>query len=98
VVDDQLDLQAVLGVLHDRGVVHVLLEGGPTVAMSFVHAELVDRIVGYVAPVLIGGGGFPALGGEGAPSIDKAWPFRIDEVTQVGDDLRIVARPAAGQD
>ena len=58
-----------LGVLHDRGVVHVLLEGGPTVAMSFVHAGLIDRVIGYIAPVLIGGGGLAALGGEGAPSI-----------------------------
>jgi diaminohydroxyphosphoribosylaminopyrimidine deaminase/5-amino-6-(5-phosphoribosylamino)uracil reductase len=92
VVDGRLDPHAVLGVLHDRGIVHVLLEGGPTVAMSFVQAELVDRVVGYIAPILIGGGGLPALGGEGAPSIDKAWPFRVDEVTRLGNDLRIVAR------
>jgi diaminohydroxyphosphoribosylaminopyrimidine deaminase/5-amino-6-(5-phosphoribosylamino)uracil reductase len=92
VVNDRLDPHAVLGVLHDRGIVHLLLEGGPTVAMSFVDADLVDRIVGYIAPVLIGGGGLPALGGEGAPSIDKAWSYRIDDVTRIGDDLRIVAR------
>ena len=93
IVDGQLDLHAVLGVLHDRGIVHVLLEGGPTLAMSFLRADLIDRVVGYVAPVLIGGGGLPALGGEGAPSIDKAWQLRIDEVERVGADLRIVARP-----
>jgi diaminohydroxyphosphoribosylaminopyrimidine deaminase / 5-amino-6-(5-phosphoribosylamino)uracil reductase len=93
VVDGHLDPHAVLGVLHDRGVVHLLLEGGPTVAMSFVAADLVDRVVGYIAPMVIGGGGLPALAGEGAPSIDKAWRFRTDEVTRVGDDLRIIARP-----
>jgi diaminohydroxyphosphoribosylaminopyrimidine deaminase/5-amino-6-(5-phosphoribosylamino)uracil reductase len=96
VVDGRLDPHAVLGVLHDRGIVHVLLEGGPTVAMSFVAAGLVDRIVGYIAPILIGGGGLPALGGEGAPSVDKAWAFDIDEVTRVGNDLRVVARPVRG--
>src|SRR3954447_24790113 len=37
---DGLDLRAVLGVLHDRGIVHVLLEGGPTLAMSFLRAGL----------------------------------------------------------
>ena len=98
VVNGRLDPHAVLGVLHDRGIVHVLLEGGPTVAMSFVHEDLVDRVVAYLAPMLIGGGGFPALGGEGAPSIDKAWPFRIDEVTRVGADLRVVARPVDRRD
>src|SRR5437764_3052868 len=66
VVNEHVDPTAVLGVLHDRGVVHLLLEGGPTVAMSFVSAGFVDRVVAYVAPVLIGGGGLPALGGEGA--------------------------------
>ncbi|MFL6240684.1 MAG: bifunctional diaminohydroxyphosphoribosylaminopyrimidine deaminase/5-amino-6-(5-phosphoribosylamino)uracil reductase RibD [Actinomycetes bacterium] len=95
VVDGRLDPDAVLGVLHDRGVVHLLLEGGPTVAMSFLRAELVDRIVAYVAPILIGGGGLAALGGEGAPSIDKAWRFRIDDVSQLGPDLRVIARPTA---
>ena len=93
VVGGHIDPHAVLGVLHDRGIVNVLLEGGPTVAMAFVRAELVDRVIGYVAPKLIGGGGLPALAGEGAPSIDKAWQLRIVEVTQLGDDLRIVARP-----
>ena len=96
VVNGGLDLDAVLGVLHDRGIVHVLLEGGPTLAMSFVRADLVDRVVGYIAPMLVGGGGLPALGGEGAPSIDKAWRVRVDDVDRVGDDLRIVARPARG--
>jgi diaminohydroxyphosphoribosylaminopyrimidine deaminase/5-amino-6-(5-phosphoribosylamino)uracil reductase len=97
-IDGHLDLQAVLGVLHDRGIVHVLLEGGPTLAMSFLHADLIDRVVAYIAPVLIGGGGFPALGGEGAPSIDKAWRLHIDDVTPIGNDLRVVARPVRAED
>jgi diaminohydroxyphosphoribosylaminopyrimidine deaminase/5-amino-6-(5-phosphoribosylamino)uracil reductase len=92
-VDGHLDLHAVLGVLHDRGVVHVLLEGGPTLAMSFLRADLINRVVGHVAPVFIGGGGLPALGGEGAPSIDKVWRLRIESVTPLGTDLRIDARP-----
>lgn len=97
-IDGHLDLDAVLGVLYDRGIVHVLLEGGPTLAMSFLRADLIDRIVGYIAPVLIGGGGLPALAGEGAPSIDKAWRMRIEQVTPVGDDLRVVARPVRVED
>jgi len=90
---DGLDLRAVLGILHEREVRSVLLEGGPTLAMSFVRADLVDRVVGYVAPSLIGGGGLPALAGEGAPSIDKVWRWRVDAVDRIGDDLRIEARP-----
>jgi diaminohydroxyphosphoribosylaminopyrimidine deaminase / 5-amino-6-(5-phosphoribosylamino)uracil reductase len=88
-----LDLARVLAVLHDRGVRSVLVEGGPTVAGGFLRAGLVDRIVGYLAPALIGGGGLAALAGEGAPSIDKAWRMHLDSVDRVGEDLRIVARP-----
>ena len=88
-----LDLARVLAVLHDRGVRSVLVEGGPTVAGGFLRAGLVDRVVGYLAPALIGGDGLSALAGEGAPSIDKAWRMDLDSVERVGEDLRIVARP-----
>ncbi len=42
--------------LFDRGRRHVLLEGGPTLAAAFVRAGLVDEIVAYVAPTLLGAG------------------------------------------
>jgi diaminohydroxyphosphoribosylaminopyrimidine deaminase/5-amino-6-(5-phosphoribosylamino)uracil reductase len=91
--DEGLDPRGVLRLLHEREIRSVLLEGGPTLAMSFLRADLIDRIVGYTAPTLIGGGGLSALGGDGAPSIDKAWRWRIDSIDRLGDDLRIEARP-----
>ena len=87
-----LDLHALLQALYERRVYSVLLEGGPTLAASFLAAGLIDRVIGYIAPVLIGGG-LAALAGPGAPSIDKAPRLRLDEVTRIGPDLRIVARP-----
>jgi diaminohydroxyphosphoribosylaminopyrimidine deaminase / 5-amino-6-(5-phosphoribosylamino)uracil reductase len=90
-----LDLDALLAALHDRGVRSVLLEGGPTLAGSFLAAGLVDRVVAYLAPVLIGGGGLPALAGPGAPTMAAARRLRLDEVTRLGADLRLTARPAS---
>jgi diaminohydroxyphosphoribosylaminopyrimidine deaminase / 5-amino-6-(5-phosphoribosylamino)uracil reductase len=88
-----LDLQALLKALEERDVRSILLEGGPTLAGSFLAEGLIDRVVGYVAPVLIGGDGLPSLAGPGAASIDLARRFRLDEVTRMGPDVRLVAYP-----
>ena len=87
-----VDLSALVGALYERDVRSVLLEGGPTLAGSFLSAGLIDRVITYLAPVLIGGGGTPALAGAGAPSIAAARRLRLDEVTRLGPDLRLVAR------
>lgn len=88
----------VLADLHARGVQSVLLEGGPTVAGSFLREGMVDRVLAYVAPVLLGSGQWPVLVGTGQRSIDDAVRLRLDDVTRVGVDVRISARLApAGQ-
>jgi diaminohydroxyphosphoribosylaminopyrimidine deaminase/5-amino-6-(5-phosphoribosylamino)uracil reductase len=45
-----------LETLFDRDRQHVFLEGGPTLAAAFLRAGLVDEIVTYVAPMLLGAG------------------------------------------
>jgi diaminohydroxyphosphoribosylaminopyrimidine deaminase / 5-amino-6-(5-phosphoribosylamino)uracil reductase len=93
-VERGLDLRALLAALQERGIGSVLLEGGPTLAGSFLAEKLIDRVVGYVAPVLIGGGGLSSLGGPGAPSIAMAHRLRLVEVDRIGPDIRLIAVPA----
>jgi len=50
------DPSVLLARLFERGVRHVLMEGGPTLARAFLEAEMVDRVVWYVAPVILGDG------------------------------------------
>jgi diaminohydroxyphosphoribosylaminopyrimidine deaminase / 5-amino-6-(5-phosphoribosylamino)uracil reductase len=88
-----LDLGALLDALGARGVRTVLLEGGPTLAGSFLAAGLVDRVIAYLAPVLIGGGGLAAIEGAGARSIEDALRMRLEEVVRIGPDLRVTATP-----
>ncbi|MCW2608569.1 MAG: riboflavin biosynthesis protein ribd, partial [Frankiales bacterium] len=90
--DGRVDLGALLAALQDRGVVSVLLEGGPTLAAAFLRAGLVDRVVGYVAPALLGAGP-AALADVGAGTIDQVLRLRLDDVTRFDDDLRLTLRP-----
>jgi len=91
--DGRVDLPALLHRLAEQhDVVSVLLEGGPTLAGAFVAAGLVDRVVGYVAPALLGAG-LPALASAGAGTISAVHRLRLDEVTRIGDDVRLTLRP-----
>jgi diaminohydroxyphosphoribosylaminopyrimidine deaminase / 5-amino-6-(5-phosphoribosylamino)uracil reductase len=85
-----VDLQKMLEALHGRGVRSVLLEGGPTLAGAFLRAGLVDRVVAYVAPKLLGAGP-AALGPAGVSTIGAAIDLDVRDVTQVGPDLRLTA-------
>jgi len=74
---------------------HVWLDGGPTLAGAFVHAGVVDRVVAYLAPALLGAGP-AALADAGVTTVSRAVRLDIDDVTRVGSDLRITARPEKG--
>ncbi|WP_405784355.1 bifunctional diaminohydroxyphosphoribosylaminopyrimidine deaminase/5-amino-6-(5-phosphoribosylamino)uracil reductase RibD [Streptomyces sp. NBC_00859] len=85
-------VEALLAELHARGVRSVLLEGGPTLAGSFVAAGAVDRVVGYLAPVLLGAGP-AALADAGITTITDALRLDVTETVRIGPDLRITATP-----
>jgi diaminohydroxyphosphoribosylaminopyrimidine deaminase/5-amino-6-(5-phosphoribosylamino)uracil reductase len=96
--DGHVDLPAVLSALQEqRGVVSVLLEGGPTLAAAFVRARLVDRVVAYVAPALVGAGP-AALAEIGVGTIAGALRLRLDDITRTGSDVRLTLRPGADED
>ena len=81
-----------LAVARGRRVHHVLLEGGPTVAAAFLRAGLVDEVVGYVAPALLGDGP-GAVTGLGVTRIEDAVRFETTDVAVLDGDVRITARP-----
>jgi diaminohydroxyphosphoribosylaminopyrimidine deaminase/5-amino-6-(5-phosphoribosylamino)uracil reductase len=81
-----------LKALFDRGVRHVLLEGGPTLAGAFVEARLVDQVVAYLAPKLLGAG-TASLQHAGITTMVDAVTLDVSEVTRLGDDVKITGRP-----
>ncbi|GAA2677741.1 MULTISPECIES: bifunctional diaminohydroxyphosphoribosylaminopyrimidine deaminase/5-amino-6-(5-phosphoribosylamino)uracil reductase RibD [Actinosynnema] len=80
------DPRAALAELFERGRRHVFLEGGPTVAAAFLRAGLVDEVVAYVAPVLLGSGR-AAVGDLGITGIGGALrPVVADVAVIAGGD------------
>ncbi len=85
------DPHEALRLLHDRDRQHVFLEGGPTLAAAFLRAGLVDEVVAYVAPALLGAG-VPAVGDLGITTIADARRLHIAEATTVGTGAEACVR------
>jgi len=86
--DGRVDLGALLARLFDRSARLLLVEGGARLAGSFIRERLVDRVVGYYAPALLGAGP-PVLADAGIPTIGAAVRLEICDVTEIGGDVRI---------
>jgi diaminohydroxyphosphoribosylaminopyrimidine deaminase / 5-amino-6-(5-phosphoribosylamino)uracil reductase len=86
------DPREVLDHLFARDRRHVWLEGGPTLAGAFLRHGLVDEVVAYVAPVLLGAGRH-ALDDAGISTIGDAIRLDVADVAWLGPDLRLTGRP-----
>jgi diaminohydroxyphosphoribosylaminopyrimidine deaminase/5-amino-6-(5-phosphoribosylamino)uracil reductase len=83
--------------LGKRDIQDVLVEGGPTVAWGAMQEGVVDRLVLYLAPKLVGGRDAPGiLAGQGISSIAEALGVRIVSVERLGDDLKVTAEVQGG--
>ena len=84
------DPHEVIRALSDR--TDVLVEGGPTLAGAFLRAGVIDRILAYVAPILLGGP-ITAVDDVGVASIARALRWRYDGIEPVGPDLLLSLAP-----
>ncbi|MEQ4301989.1 bifunctional diaminohydroxyphosphoribosylaminopyrimidine deaminase/5-amino-6-(5-phosphoribosylamino)uracil reductase RibD [Plantactinospora sp. B6F1] len=90
--DGRVELTRLLAELYRRGVRAALLEGGPTLAGAFLAAGLVDKVVGYLAPKLLGAGP-AALADAGPQTISEVIDLEFTDIAPVGPDLRVTAFP-----
>ncbi|WP_017728138.1 bifunctional diaminohydroxyphosphoribosylaminopyrimidine deaminase/5-amino-6-(5-phosphoribosylamino)uracil reductase RibD [Halalkalibacterium ligniniphilum] len=81
-----------LSVLGEKGITSLFVEGGAEVNGSFLKERAVNRVITYFAPKLFGGANAPtAVGGEGVKEVEEALEVEIEEVTKVGDDIKVVS-------
>ena len=85
------DPKQVLAKLVENEIRHVWLEGGPRLAGGFWNTGFVDRVIGYIAPAMLGSGR-AALEGEAATLADLR-PIDITDLRRIGPDIRIIGIP-----
>lgn len=85
-----VDIVSALRWLASEGITHVLVEGGGELNASFLEAGVVDEVIWFLAPMLIGGRDAPsAVQGGGVDALAKAHQLKQVHVTRVGHDICI---------
>ena len=90
-IDGRLDLESILHDLHARGVRSLLVEGGSLLHSDFIRRGLWQKMIVFVAPIVVGGAEAPSIFAGQVMRLTDAHRFRFDRAEFVGTDLMIVA-------
>ncbi len=85
--DHLMNMAQAMKMLGERGVNTLLVEGGAHLASSLLQNELVDRLVWFRAPSIIGGDGRGAAAAIGVDHPDMAPKFHLSDVRRLGDNM-----------
>ncbi len=93
--EGRADMQQVLAELYARGIQSVIVEGGAIVHAELIRRGLWQKMIVFVAPMIVGGGDAPSIfSGHPVSRLTEAYRFRFDRAEFVGRDLMIAAYPA----
>ncbi len=91
-IQDKIKVEQLLQHLGDSGITSLFVEGGSTVNDSFLRSKCINEVITYIAPKLIGGSEAPtSFSGIGISNLEDSLHLTIKEVTQLGQDLKIVS-------
>jgi len=88
----QVDLPALMSMLGARGANEILVEAGPVLGAALLAEKLVDEVVLYQAPKLLGANARP-LAALDIGELAAAVQLSFTDISRIGDDLRITAVP-----
>lgn len=89
-----IDLMFLIGVLRDKGIVSILVEGGSRIAGSMIDLRAIDKFVVFVAPIIIGGSNsLGPISGSGIDNVSDALQFNRSWFKKHGDDIVIIGYP-----
>ncbi|MBT9160252.1 MAG: Riboflavin biosynthesis protein RibD [Dehalococcoidia bacterium] len=85
-----VDLDKLFKVLGEREITSVLVEGGSLLLGSLFDLGLVDKVLVFIAPIIVGGSeALTAVGGEGVASMAEALRLKQVRVERLGDDIMV---------
>lgn len=87
---NRISVEKLLKFLGKRGIQSVFVEGGSEVNGSFFDEKMIDKVIFYIAPKLIGGKGLPVIGGKGIEKLSEVMEFKNFSVDKIGKDLKAV--------
>ena len=83
-------LISLMNKLMDLGITSVLIEGGSEIHSSALHTGIVDKVMFFIAPKLIGGKSAPGvIGGDGITNLSEAIDIHNWEFTKIGEDFLV---------
>lgn len=90
---DKVNLKELLKALYNEGIYSILVEGGAGVFTSFLIEGLLDKIIVFISPKIIGGDGKDYVGNLFLREMKDVYDFYIDDVEKVGDDVMLTMYP-----
>ena len=91
-ITEDIDLDALLADLYTRGIQSLIVEGGSNVLSEFIRRGLWQKMIVFIAPMIIGGADAPSIfGGQGIAKLTDAYRFCFDGAESVGDDVMLIA-------
>jgi len=92
--DGKLDLHALMSALGDKQYNEVWVEAGPGLAGALLYEGLVDELICYQAPKLLGDKGISMVNLPAFTSLEQSISLTLIENRQVGNDIKLIFRPA----
>ncbi len=87
--NNDVDLKKLFSKLGELGKMSVLIEGGSTVAASALHAKIVDKVVLFYSPKLMGGSGLPMIGDLGITIVKNSIALENMQVRKFGEEFMV---------
>lgn len=88
--DGRVDLCAALQALAQRGLMHILVEGGAAILGSAFDQRCIDHVAAFIAPKLVGGATAPSpIAGNGLASMAHAWRLQDMQTRMLGEDVLV---------